>query len=77
MRYLCALRHLRHHAGIDQLGANVPIPDYQTLMAPSLQSLSDGQPKTTVSVRDIVAERLGVLVSEPGSTGDVVDLGGS
>jgi restriction system protein len=42
----------------------VPVPDYQTLMAPSLEALSDGQPKTTVSVRDIVAERLGVTAED-------------
>jgi restriction system protein len=42
----------------------VPIPDYQTLMTPTLEALSDGQPKTTRSVRDIVAERLGVSVAE-------------
>jgi len=34
------------------------VPDYQTLMAPTLDALADGEPRTTISVRDIVAERL-------------------
>ncbi len=34
----------------------MPVPDYQTLMAPTLAALSDGQPRTTVEVRRFVAE---------------------
>jgi restriction system protein len=36
----------------------MPVPDYQTLMAPALDALSDGQARTTIEVRAIVAERL-------------------
>lgn len=38
----------------------MPVPDYQTLMAPTLSALGDGQPKSTVALRNIVAERLGL-----------------
>lgn len=42
----------------------MPVPDYQTLMAPTLDALSDGQPKSTIEVRNIVAERLGITEDE-------------
>lgn len=36
----------------------MPVPDYQSLMAPTLAALSDGQPITTVEVRNTVARQL-------------------
>lgn len=36
------------------------VPDYQTLMAPALQALSDGQPKSSRQVREDVGARLGI-----------------
>jgi restriction endonuclease Mrr len=42
----------------------VPVPDYQTLMAPTLQALSDGASRSVAAVREIVAERLGISVDD-------------
>jgi len=38
----------------------MPVPDYQTLMAPTLEALKDGQPRTTAQVREVVAGRVGL-----------------
>ncbi len=38
----------------------MPVPDYQTLMAPCLVALQDGQPRALRQVRDFVATRLGL-----------------
>jgi restriction system protein len=36
------------------------VPDYQTLMAPSLQTLGDGEAKPVVAVREAVASAIGI-----------------
>ncbi len=38
----------------------MPVPDYETLMTPTLAALSDGEPKTAAEVRDAVAVAVGV-----------------
>ena len=38
----------------------MPVPDYQTLMAPTLNALGDGQPKTLATLRDSLARRLSI-----------------
>jgi restriction system protein len=42
----------------------MPVPDYQTLMAPALQALRDGKPRTVAAVREDVAERLGISADD-------------
>jgi restriction system protein len=38
----------------------MPVPDYQTLMAPVLRALEDGQPKSIKEIRDHVAAEMGI-----------------
>jgi restriction system protein len=38
----------------------VSIPDYETLMAPTLAALADGEPRTRPQVREVVAKAVGV-----------------
>lgn len=38
----------------------MPVPDYQTLMAPALSALQDEQPRTAAQVRDHVISQLGL-----------------
>ena len=40
------------------------VPDYQTLMAPTLDTLADGEPRTTITVREVVAERLAISAED-------------
>lgn len=42
----------------------VPVPDYQTLMAPALGALADGAARTTAQLRDIVAQEIGLTEDE-------------
>jgi restriction system protein len=38
----------------------MPVPDYQTLMAPTLRALGDGEPRSASQVREIVAVDVGI-----------------
>ena len=38
----------------------MPVPNYQTLMAPVLRALQDGQPKSIKEIRDHVAAEMGI-----------------
>jgi restriction system protein len=38
----------------------MPVPDYQTFMAPVLRALQDGQPKSIKEIRDHVAVEMGI-----------------
>ena len=40
------------------------VPDYQTLMTPTLDALADGEPKSTIAVREIVAARLPISAED-------------
>ncbi len=40
------------------------VPDYETLMTPTLTALSDGEPKTAAQVRDAVAATVGVTAED-------------
>ena len=36
------------------------IPDYQSLMAPALRALADGEPRSAAQIREVVAAALGI-----------------
>src|SRR5215217_2693896 len=38
----------------------MPVPNFQTLMAPSLRALRDGQPRSMKEIRDLVAAEMGI-----------------
>ena len=52
---------VQHQAGkTARYGPPVPVPDYETLMGPTLVVLADGQPRTRTQLRDAVAPLAGV-----------------
>src|SRR4051812_21101542 len=38
----------------------MPVPEYQTFMAPALRALKDGQPRSAREIREIVASEMGI-----------------
>ncbi len=54
----------RHGPG----GVLVAVPDYQSLMAPTLAAVGDGQPRAAQQIRDFVAERVGMTDDDLRST---------
>jgi len=42
----------------------VPVPDYQTLMAPTLTALQDGEPRTAAQVREYVTQKIGLAPAD-------------
>jgi restriction system protein len=41
-------------------GARMAVPDYQSLMAPCLRVLQDGEARTASQIRDVVASAIGL-----------------
>jgi restriction system protein len=38
----------------------MPVPEYQTFMAPVLRALEDGQPRSIKDIRELVASEMGI-----------------
>ena len=55
----CPLRFVAQACQTD-LASRMPVPDYQSLMLPLLEAVSDGQPHGLRDVREQIAQRLGL-----------------
>src|SRR5215216_6331704 len=42
----------------------MPVPNYQTLMAPTLRALRDGQPRSMKEIREQVASEMGITAED-------------